>query len=237
MFLAIVGVLFCCQCQTTEEADSSLPQSKFGKLGTVSKVGIKRESGYKFAGNEEEDKKSEAAERIQDSTKNEKVIKNSKGEVVRKEPRGDLYSDGDSNLGFETNRAFGARKEARIKDSKFAQKDFKTPEYLKLQEFNGSKDFKDGAMQANESGDSKRLFDGKFFKTETKSASDQAARESGTTASRTSKTYRTSTDRSASRAMENPALPVGVAGMSGYQDNLEMSMDDVKKLINPASAR
>jgi len=235
---AFVGMAFCCQCQTTEEAaDSDLPKSKFGRLGSVSKVGIKRESGYKFGGVDDQEiesgKKSEAAERLLDSAKNEKVIKNSKGEVVRKEQRGDLYAD---NEAFETNRAFGGQKEARVKESKFAQKDFKTPEYLKLQEFNGSKSFRDGTMEANESNDSNKLFSGKFFKTETSSAGDQSARENGAAARRSDKTYGTGSDRNASRAMETPAIPTGVAGVSGYRD-LEMSMDDVKKLINPASAR
>jgi hypothetical protein len=235
---AIVGVCFCCGCQTTEEADSTLPASKFGKLGTVSKVGIKRESGYKFVDDPEvtSGKKSESAERLLDASKNEKVIKNSKGEVVRKETRGDLYEQ-DANQARETNHAFRGNKEARIKESKFAQKDFKTPEYLKLQEFNGSKNFRDGATVANESGDNNRQFAGKFFKTETNSTSNQLARENGTSTSRIDKTYRTSTDRTAARAMEKSAVPVGVAGVSGYQDNLEMSMDDVKKLINPSSAR
>lgn len=244
MLPAIVGVLFCCQCQTTDEPEiaTSLEGSKFGKFGKVRKVGLKRESGYKFSGVNDNElassgKKNEGADRVANTLKNERVIKNSDGEVVRVEKRDDLYGDRSSSTARETGRAFDGNKKARFKDNNFAKKEFKTPEYLQRQEFAGSKTFKDGSMKASESGSETKHFVNKLFKTNSSSFENQMARENGSSSDRFNKTYRTSSDRIASKALNKSAIPEGVQGMSGYQDNLQMSMDDVKKLINPASAR
>lgn len=245
LLLATAGVALCCQCQTNDSPEivTSLDQgSKFGKLGKVNKVGLKRESGYKFTGVNDNElassgKKSEAADRVANTLRNEKVIKNRKGEVVRVEKRSDLYGDRSSNSAQEGNRAFDGRKKAKFKDSNFARKEFKTPEYLQRQEFAGTKTFKDGNRSASESGSESRQFVKKLFKTGDSSFQNQSARENGSSSSRFNKSFKTSNDRIASKALNRSAIPEGVQGMTGYQDNLLMSMDDVKKLVNPSSAR
>lgn len=242
---AIAAVVFCCQCKTggDPEVVTSLESgSKFGKLGKLSEVGMKRQSGYKFSGvndNELESsgKKSEGAERISGTLKNEKVIKNSKGEVVRKEKRTDLYAERTGVEARETGRSFDGKKQARLKQSRYGKKEFKTPEYLQRQEFAGSKTFKDGSLAANESGSKTKHFVDKMFQTDKSKFQNQSARENGSTNSRFNKTFTTSSDRIASKAFKTSAIPNGVDGMTGYRDNVNLSMDDVKKLVNPASAR
>ncbi|MDF1813963.1 MAG: hypothetical protein P1V20_17300 [Verrucomicrobiales bacterium] len=234
MLSAILAVVFCCQCETTEEPDvlTSLEGgSKFGKFGKVSKVGMKRESGYKFADSDSKKiEKSEAAQRVANTLNNEKVIKNSKGEVVRKEQRSDLYSDMMSNTAKESGKSFD-RKMARIKDSKFGEKEFKTPEYLKRQEFAGYETTDGGAQMARETDSLSNQFT-KMFKAKQSSMENQMARESGSTKGRFDKIFGTRDDSISNKAIKTSVVPVGVDGMTGYRENVAMSMDDVKKLVN-----
>jgi hypothetical protein len=243
---AILGLAFCCQCKTTEKTDGVITSldggSKFGKLGKLSTVGMKRESGYKFQGVNDNElkgsgKKNESADRVANTLKNEKVIKNSKGEVVRKEKRGDLYSDRSSTSARETNRAFSGNKQAKIKTNSFADKKFKTPEYLQRQEFAGNKTFRDGDRKASDSGQESKSFAGKLFKTNRSALGNQSARENGSRVGEADKTFKTSSDRISTRALENSAEPEGVRVTKGYRDNVNLSLDDVKKLVNPSSVR
>lgn len=233
---ALLAVVFCCQCNTTDEKKviTSLEQgSKFGKFGEVKKVGYKRQGGYEFAG---QDKEGESAERVKTTGRNEKAIKNRDGEVVRTEKKGDLYANRSDNAARETGSGFKGNRAAKFKKDSFAQKEFRTPEYLKRQEFNGTKEFREGAQQSRESGSESKFAD-RLFKTRSASDSNQLARESGSSSrDDDGKTFKTSSDRIGSKALSNSKAPEGTP-QSGYRDNLMMSMDDVKKMVNPSSYR
>lgn len=234
---AVFAVAFCCQCKTNDETKvitSMEEASKFGKFGKLEKVGMKKQGGYKFASKDNEQiEKSEGAERISSTLNNEKVVKNSKGEVVRKEKREDLYQFKD-NMAKES----GSRIEnqmAKIKESKFAEKEFKTPEYLKRQEF-ATKTFEDGSRAAKESGSVTERFT-KMFKTKNSSLENEVARESNSTNSRFDKMFKTKNDSITANAITDSVKPIGIEGLAGYQDNANLSMDDVKKMVSPESFR
>ena len=234
---ALLAVVFCCQCKTTEEEPDVITSleggSKFGKFGKVKKVGYKRQGGYEFAGGGE--KEGESAERVKKTGRNEKEIKNRKGEVVRTEKRADLYGDRSSNTARETSSGFKGNKAARFKKDSFAGSEFRTPEYLKRQQYNGTKDYRDGSQKSREDGTESKLAD-RLFKTKAASDDNQLARESGSNSRQDDKTFRTSADRTGTKALSESKVPEGVP-QSGYRENAMMSMDDVKKMVNPSSYR
>jgi hypothetical protein len=126
-------------------------------------------------------------------------------------------------------------KEARFSKTESQTKQFRTPEYLQRQEFRGVAEAREANATARE-GDSRQSPDreaGKLFGTKARSSGELASygtgsyRESGTA-------YATGPD-SAAAAVENAPRATGTPRKAGYQDNVALSMDDVKKMLNPGS--
>lgn len=201
-----------------------------------------RQTGYKFMGHndgelESNKKKSPGANRIATTNKNEKSIKNSKGEVIRTEKRDDLYSDRSSATAQETGRSFDGKKQAKLKQSSMAKKEFKTPEYLKRQQF-ATKSYNEGSNQQARESNQETQFVKKLFDTKSSDMGNKAARENGSVASRFDKDFATSSNRTGTKAQKNAAIPTGaVQGLSGYKENMSLSVDDVRKMVSPDSIR
>ena len=143
----------------------------------------------------------------------------------------DLYQ-GKKPRGFDGE--YGT-KTARFEKMNAETKQFRTPEYLKRQEFAGVKTAKESGSAARE-GNSSQSRDrqaGKLFSKDSKSSTELDTFKTGRDAS-ANREFATSADRSASAVADSPRA-TGTPRTAGYQDNVAMSMDDVKKLLNPGS--
>lgn len=149
------------------------------------------------------------------------------GTIIADKP--DLYKD-QKPRGFDGD--FQTKK-SRFQDMEARTKAFRTPEYLKRQEFAGVASARESGMAARE-GNSKQSPNkaaGKLFDKKARSSTDLARFE--TSASReTGTVFETSPDSAANAVIDAPRA-VGTPRTSGYQDNVAMSMDDVKKMLNP----
>lgn len=124
-------------------------------------------------------------------------------------------------------------KEARFEKMEAETKAFRTPEYLKRQEYAGVATARESGSAARE-GNSNKSRDaqaGKLFNKQTKSSTELATFDTGSHRDSDS-VFATSADRSASAVTEAPRA-TGTPRRMGYQDNVAMSMDDVKKMLNP----
>jgi len=126
-------------------------------------------------------------------------------------------------------------KKARFEKTTAETKAFRTPEYLKRQEYAGISAARESGMGARE-GNSTRSPDkaaGKLFDKKAKDSTDLST--FGTGAYRESReTYKTTSDVAAAAVTEAPRA-TGTPRTMGYQDNVAMSMDDVKKMLNPGA--
>lgn len=141
---------------------------------------------------------------------------------------------------FRDKKARGLDGSFQKKTSRFANqeaktKEFRTPEYLKRQEFAGVSTARESGSSARE-GNSTRSPDratGTLFDKITKGSDSMnrvktpAFRESGAV-------FETSADVAASAYTSAPRAS-GAPFKAGYQDNAALSMDDVKKMLNPGS--
>ena len=124
-------------------------------------------------------------------------------------------------------------KEARFDKMEAETKAFRTPEYLKRQEYAGVATARENGSVAQEGNftKSRDAQAGKRIDKKSKTSTELATYK--TDSHRDSETaFKTSADRSAS-AVIDAADAVGTPRKSGYQDNVAMSMDDVKKMLNP----
>ena len=208
LMLLIAATL--CQCKTTRTVKSTRSSFTFDE---------KMWGGQGGGGEDTQEIRSKFAERgytlAEDGT-----IKADKPDLYKDQrPRG---LDGD----FQT-------KTARFDKMEAETKAFKTPEYLKRQEYAGIANARENGMTARES-DSNRTPDratGKLFGTKAKDSTDLAT--FGTSAHRDGENaFATSADRDATAVTEAPRAS-GTPRKAGYQDNVAMSMDDVKKMLNP----
>lgn len=141
----------------------------------------------------------------------------------------DLYS-GEKSRGFDGK--FDT-KEAKLSKKEAKTGEFKTPEYLVRQDFKGVKDARESGTSARE-GETQDRQAGKLFKSKSKTTGELAAyatsdyREGG-------QEFETRTDRSTASALENSPNASGTDRPNGYQDNLSMSLDDVKKMLSPGT--
>lgn len=151
------------------------------------------------------------------------------GNIVADHP--DLYKD-------QRPRGLGGEfqtKQARFKKMEAETKAFPTPEYLARQEFNGVSTAREAGRAAKE-GNSQQSPDkaaGKLFAKKTDTSSSLATYETGTYRE-SGEVFETGSDRAASSVVEAPRA-VGTPRTKGYQDNVAMSMDDVKKMLNPGA--
>lgn len=125
------------------------------------------------------------------------------------------------------------KKEARFKKAKAETKAFRTPEYLKRQEYAGVTAARESGSAAREgnSHQSQDKASGKLFKKKTQSSTELATFNTGSHRDR-DRVFETQADRMASAVADAPRA-TGTPRTMGYQDNVSMSMDDVKKMLNP----
>jgi hypothetical protein len=132
-----------------------------------------------------------------------------------------------------------AKKEARLKKRDLTREVYRTPEYLERQKYDASKSAKEGKLVSR---------DANFDQNRT-AETGQTAQESGAdspgflnalnpfrnrTAQESGGTYRTAANREASRAQANIAVPVpGNLPRDGDLRSAALTMDDVKKMLNP----
>lgn len=125
------------------------------------------------------------------------------------------------------------KKEARFRKMESETKAFRTPEYLKRQEYAGISAARESGSAAREgnSNNSKDKAAGMLFKKKTQSSTNLATYETGSHRDSNS-IFKTSADRMAPAVVDAPRA-TGTPRTMGYQDNVAMSMDDVKKMLNP----
>ncbi len=200
-----------CQCETTRTVKSTrstgftFDDRMWGGQGQSDSVGIR--SKYAESGY---------------SIAEDGTIKADKPDLFKgKKPRG---LDGD----FQTKKARFAKTEARTKE-------FRTPEYLKRQEFAGVASARESGTSARE-GNSARSPDraaGKLFEKKAKNSSALAGFD--TFAYRDADAvFETSADIAAPSVAAAPRA-TGTPFKAGYRDNAALSMDDVKKMLNPGT--
>ncbi|MDF1825801.1 MAG: hypothetical protein P1U68_14230 [Verrucomicrobiales bacterium] len=151
------------------------------------------------------------------------------GSIVADKPN--LFA-GDKAKGLDGK--FG-KKEAKFKNDVARTKKFRTPEYIKRQEFAGTDAARESGSAARE-GNSRTSSDrqaGKLFqKAKTKNSNQLASFDTGN-APGVDKRFSTSSDARGSEGIANAPIPDGVRQSSGYKANAGMSVDDVKKLLSP----
>ncbi|HRQ88108.1 MAG TPA: hypothetical protein PLA50_04880 [Bacteroidia bacterium] len=146
----------------------------------------------------------------------------------------------DKKLDFRDKKVKGFDGEFKAQQSRYGAmeaktKAFHTPEYLKRQEYAGVTSAREGGMQARE-GNSKKSPSraaGQRFDKKAKNSTELAT--FGTGAYRESNSiFETKAARDAP-AVANAPRATGISQQMGYRDNASLSMDDVKKMLNPTS--
>lgn len=126
-------------------------------------------------------------------------------------------------------------KKARFEKTEAETKAFRTPEYLKRQEYAGVSSARESGQSARE-GNSTRSPDkaaGKLFEKKAKSSTELATYDTGSYRE-SGEVFETKADKSASAVPDAPRA-TGTPRKAGYQDNVALSMDEVKKMLNPGS--
>lgn len=152
------------------------------------------------------------------------------GSIVADKPN--LFA-GDKAKGLDGK--FG-KKEAKFKNDVARTKEFRTPEYIKRQEFAGAEAARESGSSARE-GNSRTSSDRQasklFQRTKTEGSNQLASFDTGN-ASGVDKRFSTSSDALGSEGIANAPRPAGIRQESaGYKANAGMSVDDVRKLLSP----
>ncbi|MEM7600959.1 MAG: hypothetical protein AAF357_06040 [Verrucomicrobiota bacterium] len=151
------------------------------------------------------------------------------GSIVADKPN--LYS-GEKAKG--TDGKFG-KKEAKFKKDEARTKEFRTPEYIKRQEYAGVEAARESGSTAREgnSNSSQDRQAGKLFQRTKRESSDQLASFNTGTAQGSEKRFSTTSDSLGSEAISSAPRASGVRQTAGYRANAGMSVDDVKKMLSP----
>lgn len=182
-----------------------------------------RSSSVSFAGGE----KTGDAKAIQKKWADKGYKIGSDGAIKADNPN--LYS-GDAARGV--GKEFGTKK-AKLGNAQSFNKEFKTPEFIKRQEFDGVSEARESGGAARETNQSNKA-GSKLFGSRTKDTSNMSLL--GTEAfSDSNKAFGSSDNASVTKALENAPRAAGSAAQMGYLENAAMSFDDVKKMLNPAS--
>ena len=131
------------------------------------------------------------------------------------------------------NKAFSGKKNARIENRNAAKKAFRTPEYLKRNSYTGAnKTASEGGLlskltgrTANETGMTVRKNDAGFLKRMNPFATNQYRGANSN--------YSTYQNRGIARSQANAPVADGIQKRAGFIDEFEMSVDGVKRLLNP----
>lgn len=207
---AVLAVSLLCQCETKrtygeiKRSTISFDQSMWGGQGASDEKEIRS----KFA---------EKGYSIGDD-----------GQIVADKPN--LYSDQKArgvDGGFD-------KKEAKFKKSEARTKEFRTPEYIKRQQYSGVESARESQSVAREGnfGQSRDRDANRLFQRKTKSSTELASFDTGTYQD-ANRTFSTASDSEGSRAIENAPIADGIRQTQGYRDNAALSVDDVKKMLNP----
>ena len=151
------------------------------------------------------------------------------GSLIADKP--DLYA-GSKAKGL--NERFGT-KQAWLKKNKAATKEFRTPEYLKRQDYAGYEQSRYGDTNARESNfnRSRDNASGRLFGNRKKiDSSSQIADHNAGPYRESSQTYTTKQDREGAAGLRNAADAQGSPFKAGYRDT-DLSLDDVKRMVDP----
>lgn len=128
-------------------------------------------------------------------------------------------------------------KTARFKNQHARTKEFKTPEYIKRQEFKGTSQARESSQAAREGdfGRSRDRASGQLFRRG--SSTDTGALSSFQTGAHrgSDRQYATRSDRTGSQAVSQAPRAMGVSQMAGFKPNSALTVDDVKKMLNPSA--
>lgn len=149
------------------------------------------------------------------------------GNIVADKPN--LYADKKMR---GADKSFG-KKQARFGNMEAKTKEFKTPEYLSRQQEFKTGEAKEAGSLAREGGSRNRQA-GKLFQTKSKASSDAGSFETGTF-DQSGEKYATNADRVGSASIASAPIADGSRRTMGFQDNTSMSLDDVKKMVNPGT--
>ncbi|MEM9280372.1 MAG: hypothetical protein AAGA96_00970 [Verrucomicrobiota bacterium] len=170
------------------------------------------------------------SEEIRNKFANRGYTLDEEGNVVADKPN--LYS---GETARETGSAF-SKKEARLRRDDANTKEFKTPEYLKRQQreefaVTEAREATNKAREGNFENQRDRQ-SGRLFKRNSESTTELASFNTSEYRDADS-SFDTSQNRQGTRAIENAPDAQGTDFKAGYQDNAAMSLDDVKKMLNP----
>ena len=141
---------------------------------------------------------------------------------------------------YSNNKAKGVdgkvgKKQARFQKDQAANKQFRTPEYLKRQDYSGyeesrysNDDAREGNFNNSRDGDSGRLFANRKKANSINQMNNfttNSYRESG-------QTYATNPDRRGTAGVQNSADAQGSPFKARYNDT-QLSLDDVKRMVDP----
>ena len=204
------AVAFLCQCET------------------VRTVGPKHSTKYTIAGrtpNERDDTK-----QIREKYANHGWEVDEQGNFKAK--KDNLYADSKdagSDSKFRT-------KDAKLKNSDFETKAFKTPEYLKMQNFKGVSNAREDGNAAREGNFKKSGWKNqrKLFRSKSKSTTEYATYNTPAYINE-GKKFSTRKDRSGTRSLTGAPTAHANLDSTGYRENSSLTMDDVKKMLSPGS--
>lgn len=126
------------------------------------------------------------------------------------------------------------KKEAKFRNREARTKEFRTPEYIERQQFAGADSAREDGSRAREAdfAGSRDRQANKLFAKRDKASSELAVFETG--ADRAAGTvFGTQRDAVGSEAIANAPIAEGQQRAAGYADNASMSLDDVKKMLDP----
>lgn len=210
--IALTAVLFLCQCETKRTVKSTRSSISFDE----------RMWGGQGGGADEGKIRSKFADKGYSIGDDGKI----------KADKPNLYAD-EKAKGLDGK--FG-KKQARFKNSEARTKEFRTPEYLKRQQFRGADAARESGSQARESnfGNSRDRQANKLFGKKSQSTSELTSFATSTD-SATNKSFSTGADRAGSEAISSAPVARGRQQTMGYQDNASLTLDDVKKMVSPGS--
>ncbi len=204
-----LAVLCLCQCETQQ---------------TVTK----RSTRYSIAGHKAGEKDDSAAIRSKFTNHGFTVDKDGNFKADKDDLYGDSKARGSEGM-FRT-------KDSRYGSSDFKTKEFQTPEYLKMQDFNGTKTAREDGDSAREGNFKKSGWrdGGKLFSSKSKESTEYASYNTGQYA-KEGKKFSTGNNRLSMNALDAAPVAVETKDAMGYRENYSLTKDLVKKMLSPGN--
>ncbi|MEM6915039.1 MAG: hypothetical protein AAF491_00630 [Verrucomicrobiota bacterium] len=127
------------------------------------------------------------------------------------------------------------KKEAKFKNKEARTKEFRTPEYIKRQQFAGVEAAQESGSSARE-GNSSRSPDKearKLFQRTNRQTSSQLATFETDRTGDLNRRFATNSDSVGTEAISEAPVADGIRQKAGYRANAGMTVDDVKKMLSP----